>query len=190
MSTKKKSKPDAANANANSDAKATKKPVNFADFMPAGLSNLMSPNFAQGFTPNFNFQPATKAMEGMMSGNKSQFDKLSQDAASFSKDGMEAVMQSFAVWMKGSEDMMKICMSSTQDIAEKQTAAMKAIMSCKTINELTETSNRICQENFDEMMSSATKFSEKAIKVATEALDPINDQVTKVMKKAGDTMAA
>lgn len=131
-----------------------------------------------------------KTMETMMTQNKTQYDKFANDAASASKESVEAFLKSTNIWVKGTEDLIKTCMSLAQENASKNSEALKTLMGCKTLNELTEVQNKLAQENFDGFMSSATKLSELTVKLTTEALEPINDQVSKSIKKATESVAA
>lgn len=137
-----------------------------------------------------NASPSFESMEKIMSTTKTQYDKFSGDAANAGRQGMEAFMKSSNTFAKGAEQMFKTVASIVQDSAERNSEAFKTLMACKTLNELTEAQNRIAQENFEEMMTATTKLSEMAIKLATEAFDPINDQMAKSIKKASESMAA
>lgn len=128
--------------------------------------------------------------EAIMNKTNPQFDKIAQDAASAGKDQMEAVMKSGTLFMKGFENLFKTYVSFAQDTAEKNSEAVKKMMTCKTLNELTDAQNKLAQQNFDHFMSGSTKLSEMSVKVCTESLEPINDQLNKSIKKATETMAA
>lgn len=145
--------------------------------------------FFADFRPLKDFQPS-QAMEMMMTKNKEQIEKMSNEAAAFGKESMDAWMKSGNVFMKGYEDMMKTCMSLAQKSAEKNGEAFKTLLACKTVSEYAEVQNRLAQQGFDDFMTGATKISELGIKLASEGFAPINDQVTKTMKKAGDAVAA
>ena len=119
-----------------------------------------------------------------------QFEKLAKEAANSSKDQMDAIMKSGSVFMKGFEDLTKAYFGLAQQTAEKNTQALKSLMSCKDVKELTEAQNKWAQQSFDDMMSGATKISEISVKLATDAFTPINDQMGKTIKKASETMAA
>ena len=67
---------------------------------------------------------------------------------------------------------------------------MKKLISSKTINEFSDAQNKIAQTSFDDFMSGATKISEMGVKILTEAIEPINDQVAKSVQKATDAVAA
>ncbi|MBU0800739.1 MAG: phasin family protein [Alphaproteobacteria bacterium] len=132
----------------------------------------------------------TQAMETIMTKSKEQMEKLSNEAAAVSKDHVEALMKSGSIFMKGYEDIMKTYMGLAQKTAEKNGEAFKTLLSCKTVNEFAEVQNRLAQQGFDDMMTGATKLSELTVKLASEGFAPINDQMSKSIKKASDAMAA
>jgi len=129
-------------------------------------------------------------MEKMMTQGKTQFDKLAKDATEMNREHVEACVKSSTIFAKGCEDMMKTMMSIAQSAAERQGKFLKEAMSSKTLNEWTEVQNKIAQSNFDDFMSSATKMTEMSVKVLNEAVEPINEQVTKGIQKASKSMAA
>ncbi len=129
-------------------------------------------------------QKITKKTENTIMNTNKQFEKFTQDAANYGQEQVEAFVKSGTILAKGMEDIMKTCMSLAQTQAEKGQEAAKTIMACKTLNEFTEAQSKLAQDSFDDFMSGATKLSELSIKVATESLEPINDQVGKAMKKA------
>jgi phasin family protein len=131
-----------------------------------------------------------ESMEKIMSTSKNQYEKITADASVASRQGVEAFIKSSTTFAKGAEQMFKTIAALVQSSTERNSAAMKDLMACKTLNELTEAQNRIAQENFEEMMTASTKLSEMAIKLTTEAFEPINDQVGKSIKKASQSMAA
>ena len=130
-----------------------------------------------------------EAMETMMTKGKKQFEKLSQDANDFGRDGIEAFVKSSTIFAKGFEDLFRTSMALAQSSAEKQSQYIKEAMSSKTLNEFTEVQSKIAQANFDDFMASATKISEMSVKLLTEASEPLNAQATKTMQKASDLAA-
>ncbi len=151
---------------------------------------------ASAFTfnnPVFNLMRKTetiKSMENVMTQAKAQYEKLTNEAASSGKEGLEALVKSTNIWVKGSEDLFKTYLSLAQDSAAKNSEAFKTLLACKNLNELAEAQNKLAQESFDGFMAGATKISELSVKLATEALEPINDQVSKTIRKATDAVAA
>lgn len=125
-----------------------------------------------------------------MTTQKNKFEKISQDAGSVARDTAEACSRSSNIFWKGYESLFKTCLSMTQDMMEKQSSFVKRAMSSKTLNELTEIQNEAAQENFNDLMSGATRVSEICIKLCTDSFQPINDQITKSARKASSAMAA
>lgn len=151
-------------------------------------------DFTKGFSQFPQFQQLPKftpiSMENpMIKGNK-QFDKLAQDAAASGQEQMDAFMKSCTIWGKGIEEMMQTCIEMAQTAGEKSQAAAKSMMSCKTLNEYTDAQTKLAQASFDEFMTNVTKISEKGVKLCTDAMEPINDQMGKAIKKASSSMAA
>ncbi|MES2728949.1 MAG: phasin family protein [Pseudomonadota bacterium] len=143
---------------------------------------------AQSFsTPNF-FQPFTSqlntTMERMMTKSPLNYEQFAQQAADQSKQTVEAAVQSANIWANGFEEVLKTYMGFMQENTARQTEAFKTLMSCKTINELTEAQNQLAQRAYDGLVTSATRLSEISTKVATDSLQPLNEQVAKTMKKA------
>ena len=135
------------------------------------------------------FNPFT-GMESMMTKGKTNLDQLGQDAAAAGKEGLEAFVKSGNIFAKGVEDMLKTAASLAQDAAERNAQAFKALLSSKTLNEFTALHSAAAQQNFDDFLTGVTKLSELGVKLTTQTLEPINDQIAKTMKKASDAVAA
>ena len=129
-------------------------------------------------------------METNMFKGNAQMDKMAQDATMFSQDYVDGLVKSTTIFAKGMEDIIKTCMEICQDAGEKGQNAAKSVMACKTLNEFTDVQTRLAQSSFDEFMTNATRLSEKAVKICTDCMEPINDQMGKSMKRANDSMAA
>lgn len=170
-------------------AKAKKKKTVAKKTTAATLTSKPAANFAD-FTKGFpQFKPFTLETN-MFKGNNKQFDQFTQDAAVMGQAQVDAIVKSTTIFTKGMEDIMKTCMEIAQEAGEKSQAAAKSVMSCKTINEFADVQTKLAQASFDEFMTNATKISEKGVKLCTDAMEPINDQMGKAIKKASDAMAA
>lgn len=136
------------------------------------------------------FTNSNTTMETLMNNQKNQFEKFSCETGEQARQAADLFMKSGTTMMKGMEQIMKTCMTMAQESSEKNAECMKQLMACKTMNDFSEAQNKIAQQNFDDLMQNATKLSEICIKVCTEAFDPINDQLSKAIKKASEQMAA
>lgn len=134
------------------------------------------------------FQPF-KMETNMFKGNK-QFEQIAQSATVLGQDQVDALVKSSTIFAKGMEDIIKTCMEIAQEAGEKSQTMAKTVMSCKTLNEFTDVQTRMAQSSFDEFMTNCTKISEKTVKLCTDAMEPINDQMGKTIKKASESMAA
>ena len=150
---------------------------------PASVNS--SAFFAQAFPQ---IKPFKLEMD-MFKGNK-QMEKMTQDATVMGQAQMDALIKSSTIFAKGMEDIMKTCMEIAQDAGEKSQTIAKTVMSCKTLNEFTDLQTKLAQSSFDEFMTNATRISEKTVKLCTEAMEPINDQMGKSIKRASEAMAA
>lgn len=170
-------------------AKAKKKKTVAKKTATAVLKNTKSTGNIAAFPTGFSqFQPF-KLEANMFKGNK-QMEKMAQDAAILGQDQIDALMKSSTIFAKGMEEIIKTCVEISQEAGEKAQNAAKTVMSCKTLNEFTDVQTKLAQSSFDEFMTNATRLSEKAVKVCTDAFEPINDQMGKTIKRASDTMAA
>lgn len=154
-------------------------------FNPLSAENLR--NFAPA-TPSFT--SPFESMETFMNNYKEQYEKFSGDAAGSMRQGIESCVKCSTSLAKGAEQMFKTMSEIAQESSQRNSEAYKALLACRTLNELAEAQNKLMQQNFDEAMSTATKLSEMAIKICNEACEPLNGQMTKTMKKMSESMAA
>lgn len=174
-------------------SKPTKKPAPKAKATPVKKESPMSvvpfsPMAASMCNPSSsnNFD----SVEKIMGSAKSQYEKISGDAGTVSRQGVEAWTKSASCFAKGAESIMKTMMSMAQENTERSSSAWKSLMAAKTVSELSEAQSKLAQQGFEDAMAAATKISEMTIKLCTEALEPINDQVTKTVKKASEGFSA
>lgn len=172
-------KPKAKTATA---PKARKAPKRAAPKKPAATKQTQAPSQPKTRT-SLTMAPLT--LETMMKPNTQQFDQFTKDAADISRESMDAFVKSGQIFAKGFEAIVKESMALAQTAAEKQMQFAKDAMTSKSINEFSDIQNKIAQSNFDDFMAGATKISELGVKVLTEAVEPINEQVTKSVQKVG-----
>lgn len=117
--------------------------------------------------------------------NPQQFNKMGEDAMSFGKDNMDAMTKTGQLYAANMQTWMTTWMSMAQDQSSKNANAMKDLMTCKTLNELSEKQTKLAQQNFEDMMSSMSKMSEMVVQMGSQCMEPLNKQMNKMMKKAG-----
>lgn len=93
---------------------------------------------------------------------------------------------------KGSEEMARQWFAFSQACLEKSTTAGKDILSAKTVNEMVEKQSQFAQESFNELVAETTKLSEQAVKVSTEAFEPLKkcmEESAEIVTKTANTAA-
>lgn len=166
-------------AKATPSAAKKSSPLSVIPFSP------LSPNVCGTEYPgNFN------SMEKVMNSAKSQYEKISCDANTMGRQGIEAITKSTSQFTKGMECVVKTVVSLAQESASRQSEGWKNLLSAKTMTEMAEAQNKLAQQSMEDAMSAATKICEMSIKICTEAFEPLNDQMTKAAKKASETFAA
>ena len=122
---------------------------------------------------------AQEQMEKMSKAANDQVEEIS----SFGRNGFDAWMKSTNVLFEGTGEMMKSWTSMTSKVRENNLNAVKELMACKTLSDITETSAKLAQESFEDGMNCATEISEKSIKIYMSALEPLNEQASTSFRK-------
>ena len=115
------------------------------------------------------------------------FDTLYTQLDSFVKQvqtSAQAAVQANTTLTKGTEDIARQWLAFSQDCLEKTTAASKDLLTAKTVNEAVEKQSQFAQASFNELVAEATKLSEQAVKVSTEAFEPLK----KCMEETAETV--
>lgn len=132
----------------------------------------------------------TEIEEIEMATAKPNFEKITAQAANHNQEQLEAFIKSSNLLLAGTQNILKTYATLAQESVEKNSEAVKTLLGCKTLNELTETQTRLAQESFEGFVTNATKLSELSVKVATESFEPLNTQLSKTVQKATEAAAA
>jgi len=109
--------------------------------------------------------------------------------AALQQEGVDALIKAGEIWARGAEVLGKAYLDAAQNAAEANSSAAKALFSAKSLKEVVELQGEIARKSFDKSLSESTKLSELSVKVANEALQPIQQQFTAVVTKAGKLAA-
>src|SRR5688572_12238917 len=156
------------------DKNASQTAAKKATVTAIGTTKAASKGAASPFAafPAFPSNDFFKEIPNMFQANK-QFDKLTQNAAVLGQDQMDALAKSTSIFQKGMEDIIKVASQIAQEAGEKNAAAAKALLACKTLNEFADTQSKLAQSSYDQFMTNATKLSEMSVKVCTDTFAPI-----------------
>ena len=141
-------------------------------------------------------EATVEAYEQVVETTKAQVEKANEavvkgydEFAAIQKEGVDALIKAGAIWAKGAEDFGKAYLALAQETAESNSEAAKALLSAKSFNEAVELQAEIARKSFDKSLNEGTKLSELSLKVANEAFQPIQQQLTAAVAKAGKIAA-
>ena len=100
-----------------------------------------------------------------------------------SKGNVEAVVKAGSIYARGLEDLSKTVMLMTQSQIEASVAATKAVLGCTSLRQMVDLQTDLARTNFDKFVADGTKLSEISLKVANEALEPIQARVNVAVEK-------
>jgi phasin family protein len=109
--------------------------------------------------------------------------KAADEVAAFGKSNVEAFIQAGTIFFHGFEQIARTMVSLTQAQVEANMTTAKALISAKTLTELTDLQNAYSKSTFDHVVSEATQLSELAIKITNEAIEPISARVTATIEQ-------
>ena len=104
--------------------------------------------------------------------------------SSVGKGFFDAWIQSSNIATTGAQELLKESLTASQQAAEIAMTNAKELMTCRSLNEFTEKQNTYAQDAMNQSMTSATEFTEKYIKLCTEASEPLNKTITSSVEKA------
>ncbi|CAO3351260.1 phasin family protein [Azospirillum melinis] len=127
---------------------------------------------------------AKQNLEGLVKAQQEQIEKASakvlksyDELTVLTKENVDALVKSGTVVAKGAEEAGKQVAAFTQSSLEKSVSNAKAVLAVKTIQELVELQSAFTKASLDAFVSESTKLQELTVKVANEALAPLNARV-------------
>lgn len=156
---------------------AAKKPApNFKDTIMAKTQNV-----AEELTAKVQ-EAMTEAQErAKLAFEKSQV--LAGEAGEFTKGNVEAVVESGKVLAAAMQDMGKDYVAEAKSAFETVQADLRELAAVKSPADFFKLQGEILRRNFDAVVASGSKNSEKAVKLANEAFAPIQNRVSLAIEK-------
>jgi phasin family protein len=140
---------------------------------------------------------ATKNYEQAIAMTKDQVEKAStalfrgyDEMTVLNKDNVEAVVASSTIVAKGYETIGREVMSFTQSAIETNIAATKAIFGAKTLRELVDLQADFARSQFDNALAESAKLTEMSVRVANDAIEPLQSRVNVTVEKLLKPVAA
>lgn len=114
----------------------------------------------------------------------SEWTKQLEQSVSACREASEAFTSSGNVFAKGFEEVISACVSRAQNSNEKNSQIWQSLFACRTVNEFAEAQNKLVQGTFEDALEATSQMSELSAKLWMDAWEPLNKQVSEVMKKA------
>ncbi len=102
----------------------------------------------------------------------------------------DALLGFNATLCKGMEDMTRVAVDMYQQTLEQTVAASKAMMEVRTLPQMLDVQSDYARNVYDLALADSAKLSELSMKVANEAVAPLNARAKKAWKSVQDTVAA
>ncbi|MDH3916877.1 MAG: phasin family protein, partial [Rhodospirillales bacterium] len=128
---------------------------------------------------------------------KEQVDRTSKavfkgygDFATLGQENVDAVVKSGNIAAKGFEALSQEVMAFARNSLEGNVAATKAILGAKDLREVANLQSAYTRRSFDQALAESAKLTEMSVKVANEAMQPIQARVTVTVGKLIKPVAA
>ena len=100
------------------------------------------------------------------------------DFAALQKEGFEALVKAGEILARGAEAIGKEYFAFAQHTAEANGEAAKALLGAKSVQEIVELQGEFVRVSLDKSVDESGKLSEMSLKIASEALEPLQKQMT------------
>ena len=139
----------------------------------------------------------TKGYEQYFAAARDQLTKLFpsaaknfDDLAEFNKGNFDAFLAASNAAAKGFETLSQQMIAYNQKAVETSMATAKALLGCKTVQDVVEVHSDLTRKGIDEWVAEGTKLSELTVKVANETAEPINSRLTEAVDRFMKPLAA
>jgi phasin family protein len=134
-------------------------------------------------TDTTQFQTATfAAAKETFSKFAGQNFKTVDEVTEFGKANLDAYLKAGSTFAKGFEEMTRAVAAFGQSNVTSTVDATKALFGAKTIQDVASVQNDYAKKAFDALVSETTKLGELSVRVANEAIEPLNARVSAVIE--------
>ncbi|NIA72346.1 phasin family protein [Pelagibius litoralis] len=142
-------------------------------------------------------QAATKGYEQAVAMTQEQVAKASStvfegydEVTSLSQGHMDACVQSSTVVAKGVEALGQEMVLFTQGTMKAGMLMVQALAGAKTLREMIDVQTEYSRSSFDSMLAESAKLTELSVALASEAIEPLQAQMTQTAEKMMKPLAA
>ena len=133
---------------------------------------------------------AQRGFEQAAALTREQFDRASktlfrnyEEFSELSKENIDAFVKSGTIVAKGFEEAGKAWIDFTRRSFETSVETAKAVMGAKDLREVVDVQSDFARTSFDSLVNEGSKLSELGVKVANEALEPIQSRINVTVEK-------
>ena len=110
--------------------------------------------------------------------------------SAFAQANADALLGVNATMCKGMEEMTRLAVDMYQQALEQTVAASKAMLEVRTLPQMLDVQSDYARNVYDLALADSAKLSELSMKVANEAVAPLNARAKEAWKTVQDTVVA
>lgn len=100
-----------------------------------------------------------------------------RDASDYSREDVDALMQSGARLAKGMQDMSWEMMQFTQNTLRMGMKCANELMTCRTVEDMVNVQRNFVRDSVDQLLQESARLLEMSSSMASDAVNPINQRV-------------
>jgi len=142
-------------------------------------------------TAVFTAAAASETVEQAVQATREQVEKASAaatqgygDFTAFQKDAFDALVRSSEILARGAEALGKEYFSFAQHTATANSEATKALLAARSLQEVVDLQSKMVRTNFDKSVDEGGKISEMSLKIASDAFEPLQKQISVAVETA------
>jgi phasin family protein len=128
---------------------------------------------------------ASETVEQAVEAAREQVEKASAaatqgygDFAALQRDAFDALIRSGEILARGAEALGKEYFAFAQDTAAANSEAATALIAARSLEEVVDLQSKIVRTSFDKSVDESGKLSEMSLKIASEAFEPLQKQIS------------
>jgi phasin family protein len=112
------------------------------------------------------------------------------DFAALQKEAFDALVRSSEILARGAEALGKEYFAFAKDSATANSEAAKALLTARSLQEVVDLQSKMVRTNFDKSVDESGKLSEMSLKIASEAFEPLQKQISVAVEAAIKPLSA
>jgi len=106
------------------------------------------------------------------------------DFTALQNDAFDALVRSGEILARGAEALGREYFAFAQDSVTANSEAAKALLTARSLQEVVDLQSKMVRTNFDKSVDESGKLSEMSLKIASEAFEPLQKQISDAVEAA------